>query len=265
MIRRAGAAVVLSLACCCGTLVMSVRGAAAQEAPDLPEWHRAHARDLPPDVFARGAKPNAPSPTAIDPAVLANAPFVIEQKIERVRFESDGRGRIERTLRVRVQNDDGAWSWRQLAARPGDLLSVHTMCELAPQPVLGEFRYEQDVTRDAVVLDEQFWFDLPADRDVSIAVRTGIEDVSREHASEAGPGRRLRVWRTAHLSPPDAQEHLKQKGEAPSIFDRPAFRISTPNAHENSQNLGRPASSPRSFDSACSAAGWGGAAAILPQ
>jgi transglutaminase-like putative cysteine protease len=283
--RRCLATAALSLACLPATF------AAAQEAPDLPEWHRAHARDLPPDVFRHGPSqaPVSPAPT-IDVAALARESFVIEQAREQVRFERDGTGRVERLVRVRVQDDDGVRQWGQLVVpynatnerldlvevtvrkadgstvtagpdamqdlslpvqqqapaysdyrerhiavpslRPGDVLTFRVVRVIAQPLVPGHFWYEQDATRYAIILDEQFWLDLPADRDVTIKVRTGIEDVSREHASEAEPGRRLRVWRTANLTRPDgkaeAEAARKRRADGDvSPFERPAFQLTT--------------------------------------
>jgi len=63
---------------------------------------------------AANRKPEGQTVSPPGQADYAKEAFVVEQEVTRFRYENDGTGRIEKTLRVRVQSEAGVQGWGQL-------------------------------------------------------------------------------------------------------------------------------------------------------
>ena len=79
--------------------------------------------------------------------------------------------------------------------RPGETLEYKTVTLTHTALAAGHFWAEHDFQRDDVVLDEQLWIDLPADRPVLL--KTADDAVPEVSTRD---GRRLHHWTSSHLA-----------------------------------------------------------------
>ena len=110
--------------------------------------------------------------------------------------------------------------------RPGDVLEFSVVTTIHTALAPGQFWSEYNFADDVIVLDEQLELDLPAGRNVTLKVRSGLEPVPEEH-----DGRRIYRWTQSQLknsserkAAAEAQLKAKKQIEEPAV---PAVRLTT--------------------------------------
>ncbi len=118
--------------------------------------------------------------------------------------------------------------------RPGDVLSYRYIHTTHTPVVPGQFWFQFDFESHAIVLDERFELDVPANRKITLKVRPGVE-TGPVPATAASSDRRVYAWHGSHPIREDSKEsdESKKAADAPATTDAqkkapvPAIQIST--------------------------------------
>jgi Flp pilus assembly protein TadD/transglutaminase-like putative cysteine protease len=116
------------------------------------------------------------------------------------------------------------------ALRPGETLSYHVTTRIHTPLAPGQFWFEHDFSRDAIVLDEQLEVDVPRNRTIKLKTWPGREPAIREQGD-----RRLYRWKQANLERENADD-AKSKKKARKAGEAPAIQLTT---FESWEEVGR--------------------------